>query len=177
MRQILVSIEARHGIKIVLTDKEVRKNRRVLVSVPCKVCGLRKEVDEKAAHLWKKQFCDEHRMREAGYKYYVEYGVEWWKFTPQQRHNWLYHNDQRYRGVHIAAVRNWVKKVKADPVRKKHFDELQAKATKRHIAKKAEAARQAQIRPFIEVPEHDDDAFVENFFKLPRLDSNQEPAD
>lgn len=197
VRQILLGAEKKFGLSIPHSDRygfgrppgvKPVKKEQVMVAVHCKVCGKIREVSEDKKDKWAWQFCSEHHMSPIGYKIWLEHPhVEWWRMTENARERARYHYDPARKERAGFYAKRWIARIRQDPVKWARHNEAKKKATARHMAKKkgerhaAKALKEAnkpKPREFVEVGEHDDDQFVKDFFKkLPRLDSNQEPAD
>ncbi len=174
IRQILKRAEVKYGVTFpryslwqggtARFPGETRPEE-IKVAVPCRVCKKIREVVDSEKDRPLRSFCDEHVMSPYGIKAWEKTGVEWWAMTPMQKNKWKYHNDARYRSTRQIAMNAYTKRVRQDPVKYKKMRDAQREYSKEWHKKRNEVKNYFKPRPFIEVPDHDDDTFIQEEMK------------
>ncbi len=164
--QILLKAEKEDGI--VFPQKgEYKRKTDLDIAMKCLVCGKIRIVKEsltKRSELAYK-FCDEHLMREAGYKLWKEHGIEYWKLSRLERNKMHYKYNPERRKSMIASARRWNEEKKKDPEYvKMHRERVKKNWEKWRESHPKNSASKPEFvpKPFIEVEDHDDDAWLES---------------
>lgn len=167
VRQIIVQIEQREGIKIPRNyprgdEYKEKRTPTIMVAIHCRYCHKILEVPEGKKLKWRKGFCKEHAVSERIWGF-IQQGHDWYNADQNERERIRYKADPNRRDTARFQSSKWRNNLKKDPVKWAAFrvkeDAYQKKwHQKKYAEKKAkeEAERKANVRPFIEVPDNGD---------------------